>query len=59
MQFLGNAKGSLMEVETHLLIAKRLHFLTEANCDPALEQTARVAKLTNGLLNALKKQGSK
>jgi len=51
-QFLGLAKGSLAEVDTQLLIARNLGYLSDP--DPVLQRTAEVARLLNGLLNSLK-----
>lgn len=50
-QFLGNAKGSLAEVETQLMISRNLGYLSDP--DRLLEQTAEVARLLNGLLRSL------
>jgi four helix bundle protein len=50
-QFLGQAKGSICEVETQLLIAQNLGYLTES--EPLLERLHEVARLLNGLLNSL------
>jgi len=55
IQFLGHAKGSLVEVETHLLIALRLKYVTESQCNKVLKQTERVGQLVNGLQISLKK----
>ena len=50
-QFLGNAKGSLAEVETQLIIARNLGYLVDPQ--PLLEQLSEVARLLNGLLRSL------
>jgi four helix bundle protein len=50
-QFLGQAKGSICEVETQLIIAQNLGYLTEP--EPLLEMLHEVARLLNGLLNSL------
>jgi four helix bundle protein len=50
-QFLGNAKGSICEVETQLLIAHNLSYLNDPR--PLLEKLNTVAKLLNGLLKSL------
>jgi four helix bundle protein len=50
-QFLGQAKGSLSELETQLLIAQNLGYLKE--CSTLLGQKTEVARLLNGLLNSL------
>jgi four helix bundle protein len=49
--FLGNAKGSLAELETQALIAQRLGYL-KPGCS-LLDQIAEVARLLNGLINSL------
>ena len=51
------ANGSLMELETHLLIAARLMFLRSEDLKPAFLQTAGVGRMLNGLI--LKLQISK
>jgi four helix bundle protein len=50
-QFLGHAKGSICEVETQLIIAQNLAYLTDAPM--LLEKLHEVARLLNGLLNSL------
>ena len=50
-QFLGHAKGSLCEVETQLVIARNLGYLTESQ--PLLDKLSEVARMLNGLLNSL------
>jgi four helix bundle protein len=51
-QFLGQAKGSLAEVETQLIIAHRLGYLPSPDC--LLEHLNEVGRLLNGLINSLK-----
>ena len=51
--FLSIAHGSLREVETQLLIAQRLDYLTNDQLTPLMELAAEVSRLTNGLLNSL------
>ena len=50
-QFLGQAKGSLCEVETQFIIANNLGYLEDL--EPMLERLHEVARLLNGLLNSL------
>src|SRR5437660_11611469 len=50
-QFLGQAKGSMCEVETQLVIAHKLGYLKEP--EPLLESLHEVARLLNGLLNSM------
>jgi four helix bundle protein len=39
--FLGNARGSLLEVETQLMLANRMAYLNGANCLTSLKSAAR------------------
>jgi four helix bundle protein len=52
-QFLGNARGSLMEVETQILIAQELGYLERAQSQNLLAGAAEVGRILNGLLNSL------
>jgi four helix bundle protein len=51
--FLGNARGSLMEIETQILIATDLGYLDQNQTDSLLNDTAEVGRMLNGLLNSL------
>ena len=55
-QFLGNARGSLAEVETQILIAQNLNYLNEAEANNLLTKVEEVGKVLNGLLSAVKNQ---
>jgi four helix bundle protein len=52
-QFLGNARGSLMEVETQILIAQDLGYLGQPETKALLAVTAEVGRILNGLLASL------
>jgi four helix bundle protein len=52
-QFLGNARGSLMEVETQTLIARDLSYLSQSQSDSLLNDAAEVGRILNGLLASL------
>jgi four helix bundle protein len=52
-QFLGNARGSLMEVETQILIARELGYLEHDQSENLLSVAAEVGRILNGLLNSL------
>jgi four helix bundle protein len=52
-QFLGNARGSLMEVETQILIAQDLGYLNQDQTDCLLSAAAEVGRILNGLLASL------
>jgi four helix bundle protein len=52
-QFLGNARGSLLELDTHLELALRLEYLKTEHYAAILEQVQEVGRLVNGLLRSL------
>jgi four helix bundle protein len=52
---LDDARASLAEVETQLILAGRLDFLTESELEPLLEMAGEVGRLLNGLLRTLDK----
>ncbi|HTW58222.1 MAG TPA: four helix bundle protein [Terriglobales bacterium] len=51
--FLGNARGSLMEVETQILIARDLGYLRQDEGENLLGVAAEVGRILNGLLSSL------
>jgi four helix bundle protein len=55
-QFLGNARCSLAELETQILIAQNLHYLQGAEANRLLTRVEEVGKVLNGLLSAVKNQ---
>ena len=55
-QFLGNARGSLAEVETQILIAQNLNYLNEVETNSLLTKVEEVGKILNGLISAVKNQ---
>jgi four helix bundle protein len=54
LHFLTIANGSLYELETHLLIAKRLQYLDELTCASLMQQAAEVGRLLHGLMRRLR-----
>jgi four helix bundle protein len=54
MQFLANARGSLLELDTHLEIAVRLGMLSTESHSTFMEQLIEVRKLLNGLMRSIK-----
>src|SRR5690348_11071812 len=52
-QFLFTARGSLLELDTQILIACELHYLQSDACGVLREQTKQVGKSLAGLLNSL------
>ena len=53
-RFLTLARGSLAEVETQVIIAKDLSYLSNGDADILLLQTAEIGRLLNGLIGAVK-----
>jgi four helix bundle protein len=52
-QFLGHARGSLVEVETQILISQRLGYLEPSQSVDLLKRTTEIGKILNGLLRSL------
>lgn len=56
IHFLYIALGSACEVETQLIIAKRLNYLVEI--DSLLKDVNEIRKMLNGLINSLKRKNN-
>ena len=54
VQFLLISRGSLMELETHSVIARRLGYLTEDQFAALQAGVEEIGKMLNGLVQALK-----
>lgn len=54
LRFLSAAKGSLMELETHVIIAERLEYLSLAEAAQTLSVTAEIGRMLSGLIARLK-----
>jgi four helix bundle protein len=52
-QFLGQARGSLLETETQILLSERLEYLEHQAADCLLERAPEVGRILNGLLTSL------
>lgn len=53
-QFLGHARGSLHELQTQLVIARNLGYLSDAKTEELMECSVEVDRVVNGLLTALR-----
>jgi four helix bundle protein len=53
--FLGMAHGSLIELETQVLIARRLKYVDQVPTDEVVKQIERVRRLINGLMQSFQK----
>ena len=56
-QFLKIARGSLKELETHLLLAERVGLTAQGSCADALRQTDELGKMLGGLIRSVGKKG--
>ena len=52
--FLGNARGSLSELETQIIITKNLEFISESEATGLLEQASEVGRILKGLIASMK-----
>jgi four helix bundle protein len=52
-QFLGQARGSLLETETQILLSERLKYLEHQATSGLLDQSAELGRILNGLLTSL------
>ncbi len=53
--FLGNARGSLSELETQIMIAKNLEYIDAPEATVLLEMASEVGRILNGLIASMKK----
>ena len=53
-QFLGNARGSLYELETQILIACKLGYVSAEEGEGLLTQARELGRILNGLIGSLK-----
>jgi len=56
LQHLSIANGSLKEVETHLVIAVRLSYLTDTEIAPALKLADEIGRMLNSLMSRLRQR---
>jgi four helix bundle protein len=54
VHFLRHARGSLAELETQILIAKRLNYLPESDADRILNRADELGRILSGLIKSLK-----
>jgi four helix bundle protein len=56
LRFLSIANGSLMELETHVILAQRLGYVQPQVAAPLFRQTAELGRMLAGLIAALRKR---
>ena len=53
-QFLSHARGSLVEIETQLMIAENLAYLTHEDTERLLDRAAELGRVLNGLISSIR-----
>jgi len=56
VHYLFQARGSLLELETQILIARKLEYLDDFESKRLIALTSEVGRLLNGLVNSLQSQ---
>ena len=56
LNFLSMARGSLLELETHLMLSQRIGLLQQPELDSLLTMTDRLSRMLSGLRKALDKR---
>jgi four helix bundle protein len=51
--FLGIARGSLAELETQIMLAQRLGYMTTEKANPVLEKAEEIGKMLKGLQKSI------
>ncbi len=54
-QFLANARGSLLELDTHLELSFRIGYLSKEHHNELKDKMSEVGRILNGLMRSLKK----
>ena len=55
IQYLRISRGSLAELETHLIIAQKLNYISEENTCKLQNEIISIGKMLNNLIKSLKK----
>ena len=56
LQFIGIARGSLKELETHLILSRRIGLISPDNLAPLLKLTDEISRMLSGLLQSLERR---
>ena len=51
--YLHHSRGSLAEIETQIIIAERLHYISTSQLDCELHHIHEIGRIINGLINSL------
>ena len=55
-RFLSNARGSLVEIETQILIAQRRPYISAADAERVMDHCAELGRILNGLIASIKRR---
>lgn len=58
IKFYFQARASATEVQSHLLLARGLNYITKEACDDLISQIDSEGRLINGLINSIKTNGN-
>jgi len=58
VRFLFHARGSLMELQTQLLIARRLEYLSEEKANELVRSSDSIARGLNALINKFRERAA-
>jgi len=56
--FFGQARGSLLEIETQILIAQRLGYVSQASADSSLALAGELGRMLNSLIQSIRPKES-
>lgn len=56
IRHLSIAYGSLLELETQVIIATRLNYLSQKTCGDVIDKASEVGRILNGLISSLAKR---
>jgi four helix bundle protein len=56
VRFLRQARGSLAEIETQLLIAQERGYLSKAKAEEMIRETDELGRVISGLINSMRKK---
>ncbi|MBV9566989.1 MAG: four helix bundle protein [Hyphomicrobiales bacterium] len=56
VQFLRNAQGSLKELETHLMLACRVHCVSQVEAEPLLVRCEELGRMLRSLIRSLQRK---
>ena len=56
IQFLGHARGSLFELETQVIVAHNLTYLSDAQCEALTAKISGLGRILNGLITSVQRR---